>query len=95
MQAMTKPTCTAITQHAKNGKSVIVFVPTRKYVRLTTEDLIAYSGADSGEKPFLLKSIEDLEPLINNINDEMLKGTLREGVGYLHEGLNHHDHITL
>jgi pre-mRNA-splicing helicase BRR2 len=95
MQAMTKPTYTAITQHAKNGKSVIVFVPTRKYVRLTAEDLIAYSGADSGEKPFLLKSIEDLELLINNINDEMLKGTLREGVGYLHEGLNHHDHITL
>ncbi|CAJ2650466.1 unnamed protein product [Trifolium pratense] len=92
MQAMTKPTYTSIAQHAKNGKPAIVFVPTRKHVRLTAVDLITYSGADSGEKPFLLMSIEELEPFINKISDEMLKVTLREGVGYLHEGLNSLDH---
>ncbi|CAK8540099.1 unnamed protein product [Lathyrus sativus] len=92
MQAMTKPTYTSIAQHAKNGKPAIVFVPTRKHVRLTAVDLITYSGADSGEKPFLLRSVEELEPFINKISDEMLKVTLREGVGYLHEGLNSLDH---
>ncbi|CAL0326436.1 unnamed protein product [Lupinus luteus] len=86
MQAMSKPTYTAIVQHAKNGKPALVFVPTRKHVRLTAVDLITYS--DSGEKPFLLRSLEELEPFLDKITDEMLKVTLREGVGYLHEGLN-------
>ncbi|KAK7324395.1 hypothetical protein VNO77_27931 [Canavalia gladiata] len=92
MQAMTKPTYTAIVQHAKNGKPALVFVPTRKHVRLTAVDLITYSSADSGEKPFLLRSPEELEPFLDKISDEMLKVTLREGVGYLHEGLNNLDH---
>ncbi|CAL0310752.1 unnamed protein product [Lupinus luteus] len=91
MQAMTKPTYTAIVQHAKNVKPALIFVPTRKHVRLTAVDLITYSGADSGEKPFLLRSQEELEPFLDKITDEMLKVTLREGVGYLHEGLNNLD----
>ncbi|ESW21254.1 hypothetical protein PHAVU_005G055300 [Phaseolus vulgaris] len=92
MQAMTKPTYTAIVQHAKNRKPALIFVPTRKHVRLTAVDLITYSGADSGEKPFLLRPPEELEPFLEKIRDEMLKVTLREGVGYLHEGLNSLDH---
>ncbi|KEH28650.1 U5 small nuclear ribonucleoprotein 200 kDa helicase [Medicago truncatula] len=92
MQAMTKRTYTAIAQHAKNGKPALVFVPTRKHVRLTTMDLITYSSADSGEKSFLLQSTKELEPFLNKISDEMLKVTLREGVGYLHEGLSSLDH---
>lgn len=89
MQAMTKPTYTAIVQHAKNGKPAIVYVPTRKHVRLTAVDLMTYSNADSGENPpFLLRSLEDLDPFVDKINDEMLKATLRHGVGYLHESLS-------
>lgn len=89
MQAMTKPTYTAIVQHAKNGKPAIVYVPTRKHVRLTAEDLAAYSQVDSGgNTPFLLQSLEDLEPLVDGVHEEILKATLRHGVGYLHEGLS-------
>ncbi len=92
MQAMTKPTYTAIVQHAKNGKPALIFVPTRKHVRLTAVDLMTYSDVDGGEKkPFLLQTPEELEPFIKKINDEMLKATLRHGVGYLHEGLNNLD----
>lgn len=87
-----QPSYTSIAQHAKNGKPATVFVPTRKHVRLTAVDLITYSVADSGEKLFLLRSVEELEPFIDKISDEMLKVTLREGVGYLHEGLNSLDH---
>ncbi|CAJ2656231.1 unnamed protein product [Trifolium pratense] len=92
MMAMTKPTYTAIAQHAKNGKPALVFVPTKKFVRLTAMDLMTYSSAESGEKSFLLRPTKELEPFINKINDEKLKVTLREGVGYLHEGLNNLDH---
>lgn len=92
MQAMTKPTYTAIMQHAKNRKPALVFVPTRKHVRLTAVDLMTYSSADSGENPtFLLGSSEELDSIIGNIQEEMLRATLRHGVGYLHEGLTSMD----
>jgi pre-mRNA-splicing helicase BRR2 len=92
MKAMTKSTYTAIVQHTKNGKPALVFVPTRKHVRLTAVDLMTYSVVEGGgKKPFLLKTPEEIEPFIDKINDEMLKATLREGVGYLHEGLTNLD----
>ncbi|KAL2333018.1 hypothetical protein Fmac_014231 [Flemingia macrophylla] len=92
MQAMTKPTYTAIVQHTKNEKPALIFVPTRKDVWLTSVNLISYLGAESREKPSFLQFPEKLEPLLDKISDEMLKVTLREGVGYLHEGLNSLDH---
>ncbi|KAL4388243.1 hypothetical protein GQ457_09G026150 [Hibiscus cannabinus] len=89
MQAMTKPTYTAIVQHAKGGKPAIVFVPTRKHVRLTAVDLMSYSKVDNEEKPaFRLRSAEELEPFIEKISEETLRATLEHGVGYLHEGLS-------
>ncbi|KAI3919601.1 hypothetical protein MKX01_018424 [Papaver californicum] len=89
MQAMTKPTYTAIVQHARNGKPALVFVPTRKHARLTAADLMTYSNADGGESPpFLLKSDEELESFISKVTEPMLSATLRHGVGYLHEGLS-------
>lgn len=92
MQAMTKPTYTAIVQHAKNGKPAIVFVPTRKHARMTAVDLMTYSSVDSEQKPlFLLQSAEELEPFVANIREPMLKETIQFGVGYLHEGLSSTD----
>ncbi|KAF8377551.1 hypothetical protein HHK36_030933 [Tetracentron sinense] len=92
MQAMAKPTYTAIVQHAKSGKPALVFVPTRKHARLTAVDLMTYSNADSGEKStFLLRSVEELEPFLSKVKEPMLSATLRHGVGYLHEGLTSMD----
>ncbi|XP_010498549.1 PREDICTED: DExH-box ATP-dependent RNA helicase DExH12 [Camelina sativa] len=89
MQAMTKPTYTAIVQHAKNKKPAIVFVPTRKHVRLTAVDLMAYSHMDNPQSPdFLLGNLEELDPFVSQIREETLKETLRHGIGYLHEGLS-------
>ncbi|OIT02580.1 dexh-box atp-dependent rna helicase dexh12 [Nicotiana attenuata] len=92
MQAMTKPTYTAIVRHARKGKPAIVYVPTRKHARLTALDLMTYSSMDSEDTPmFLLRSAEELEPFVNRINESMLKETLKYGVGYLHEGLSGND----
>ncbi|KAL8523833.1 hypothetical protein ACS0TY_013706 [Phlomoides rotata] len=92
MQAMSKPTYTAIVQHAKNGKPAIVFVPTRKHARLTAVDLMTYSSVDNERKPlFLLRSAEELEPFVANIKEPMLKVTIQYGIGYLHEGLSSTD----
>ncbi|XP_016503617.1 DExH-box ATP-dependent RNA helicase DExH12-like [Nicotiana tabacum] len=92
MQAMTKPTYTAIVRHARKGKPAIVYVPTRKHARLTALDLMTYSSMDSEDTPiFLLRSADELEPFVNRINESMLKETLKYGVGYLHEGLSGND----
>lgn len=92
MQAMTKPTYTAIVQHAKNGKPALVFVPTRKHARLTALDLMTYANVDNGDKPmFLLRSPEEIEPFAVKIKEETLRATLRYGIGYLHEGLDDMD----
>ncbi|KAF8095960.1 hypothetical protein N665_0320s0082 [Sinapis alba] len=88
MQAMTKPTYTAIVQHAKNKKPAIVFVPTRTHVRLTAVDLMAYSHMDNPQSPdFLLGKLEELELFVEKIREKTLQETLRHGVGYLHEAL--------
>ncbi|KAG2296108.1 hypothetical protein Bca52824_042777 [Brassica carinata] len=62
MQAMTKPTYTAIVQHAKK-KPVIVFVPSRKHVRLTAVDLLACLNMDNTDSPdFMFGNLEEFEP---------------------------------
>ncbi|EFJ32423.1 hypothetical protein SELMODRAFT_144158 [Selaginella moellendorffii] len=86
VQAMTKPTFTAILQHAKGGKPALVFVPTRKHARSTASDLVLYALA--GGNSFLQCTEKDLEPLLERIRDPELKETLQGGVGYLHEGLS-------
>ncbi|KAJ0262500.1 DExH-box ATP-dependent RNA helicase DExH13 [Hirschfeldia incana] len=88
MQAMSKLTYTAIVQHA-NKKPVIVFVPTRKHVRLTAVDLLACLNMDSKHTPaFMLGNLEEFETFVSQICEETLKETLRHGIGYLHEGLS-------
>ncbi|KAK8609365.1 hypothetical protein V6N13_061814 [Hibiscus sabdariffa] len=89
MQAMTKPTYTAIVQHAKGGKPAIVFVPTRKLVRLTAVDLMSYSKVDNEEEPaFHSQSAEELKTFIDKISEETLRATIEHGIGDLHEGLS-------
>ncbi|CAM6121733.1 unnamed protein product [Calypogeia fissa] len=89
MQAMTKPTYTAIVQHAKVGKPALVFVPTRKHARLTAVDLVTYSMADGGERSqFLQCTKNDLAPFLAKIRDPTLIHTLSHGVGFLHEVLS-------
>ncbi|KAK4719515.1 hypothetical protein R3W88_017853 [Solanum pinnatisectum] len=89
MQAMTKLTYTAIVQHARKGKPAIVYVPTRKLVRLSAVDLMTYSSMDNKGTPvFLLKSETELETFVEGISEPVLKETLKYSVGYLHEGLS-------
>ncbi|CAO2171153.1 unnamed protein product [Urochloa humidicola] len=91
MQAMTKPTYTAITCHAKSGKPALVCVPTRKYARLTALDLCAYSSIEAGGTLFLHGSEDEMDTFTRGVEEEALKNTLKCGVGYLHEGLSELD----
>lgn len=49
MQAMMRPCYSAILTHAGADKPAIVFVPTRKHVRLTALDLLTSAAADGNQ----------------------------------------------
>ncbi|MCO5583854.1 hypothetical protein L7F22_037769 [Adiantum nelumboides] len=85
VQAMIKPTYSAITQQSP-GKPVLVFVPTRKHARLTALDLVTYSSNTEGSE-FLHCKQEYLNPFLEKIGDSALVHALGQGVAYLHEGL--------
>jgi hypothetical protein len=46
---MMRPCYSAILNHAAGGKPAIVFVPTRKHVRLTALDLLTSAAADGAQ----------------------------------------------
>ncbi|KAL5720578.1 RNA helicase [Ranunculus cassubicifolius] len=92
MQAMAKPTYTAVVHHARIGKRALIFVPTSKQARCTALDLMAFLDEDGeGEPVFLQHTVEELEPLLSKVTNRMLSTTLRHGIGYLHEGLGDKD----
>ena len=62
-------------------------MPSRKQTKLTAIDLLAYAASDNKATRFLHCDENDLTGLLEgNIEDETLVETLRNGVGYLHEG---------
>eukprot|EP00879_Flechtneria_rotunda_P006108 GHRR01006421.1.p1 GENE.GHRR01006421.1~~GHRR01006421.1.p1 ORF type:complete len:1855 (+),score=687.13 GHRR01006421.1:742-6306(+) len=85
MQAMMRPCYSAILNHAAGGKPAIVFVPTRKHVRLTALDLLTSAAADGQQHRFRLATEADLDPYIAEIKDAALAHALSFGVGYIHE----------
>ena len=46
---MMRPCYSAILNHAAGGKPAIVFVPTRKHVRLTALDLLTSAASDGAQ----------------------------------------------
>ncbi len=69
LQAMARPTFTAITTHAKSPTGptpAIVFVPTRKHARLTALDLLTFAAANGDEATrFRLVPEADVEPYLD------------------------------
>lgn len=87
MLAMTKPTYQAILQHASE-KPAMVFVPNRKQVRATAQDLLAACVSDDQEDRFLRADAEDLAPILKRINERSLAESLSHGIGYFHEAMS-------
>jgi pre-mRNA-splicing helicase BRR2 len=90
MLAMARPTYQAITQLSPE-KPAIVFVPSRKQVRLTALDLFGACVAENDEDRFLNAPLEDLQPILDKINERALVESLSHGIGYFHEALSPFD----
>ena len=85
LQSMVKPAYVATSRYAQD-KPVLIYVPSRKQTKLTAIDLLAYAAADHKATRFLHCKEDELEPFLKKFEDETLAETMRNGVGYLHEG---------
>ncbi|KAI7302795.1 Sec63-domain-containing protein [Hortaea werneckii] len=90
MLAMTKPTYQSIVQYASD-RSSMVFVPSRKQVRATAQDLLAACVADDDEDRFLQTDPEQLAPILQRVKERSLAESLSHGIAYFHEALSDSD----
>ncbi|KAK5134339.1 hypothetical protein LTR08_006519 [Meristemomyces frigidus] len=90
MLAMTKPMYQAILQHAPE-KPTMVFLPSRKQVRATAQDLLAACVADDDEDRFLQTDTEQLAPILARVKEKSLAESLSHGIAYFHEAMSDSD----
>lgn len=53
MQAMTRPSFSALNTYATDGKPALLFVPTRKHARLVALDVLTFAAAEGAPRKFL------------------------------------------
>ncbi|MCJ1326706.1 DEIH-box ATPase [Thelotrema lepadinum] len=87
MLAMAKPTYSNIVQMSPD-KPAIVFVPTRKQVRLSAADLLSACVADDDEDRFLNAKPEEIQPFLERVQEPALAESISHGIGYYHEALS-------
>mmetsp|Transcript_29597 Transcript_29597/g.28463 ORF Transcript_29597/g.28463 Transcript_29597/m.28463 type:complete len:877 (-) Transcript_29597:33-2663(-) len=88
LMAMAKPVYNSVMRHSE-GKSSIIFVPSRRQAQLTAIDLMTYRES-LGEGTFLGNDVK-LEHVIavsENMKDQSLQQVLKGGIGYLHDGMS-------
>lgn len=90
MLAMAKPVYQSVIQ-LSGDKPAMIFVPNRKQVRATSQDLLAACVADDDEDRFLNAPLDELAPVLNKISERALAESLSHGIGYFHEALSSFD----
>ena len=86
MLAMAKPMYHSILQLSPD-KPAIVFIPNRKQVRASAQDLLAACVTDDDEDRFLHADVEEIQPLLDRIHERALADSISHGIGYYHEAL--------
>ncbi|CAF0874013.1 unnamed protein product, partial [Didymodactylos carnosus] len=85
--AMAKPVYQAINRYSL-GRSVIIFVPSRKLSRMTAVDLLTFATVEQKSDRFLHTSTDDITSFLGKMEDQILKATVSQGIAYVHEGLS-------
>lgn len=85
MQAMARPTYSAVVNHARSGAPAIVFVPTRKHARMMALDLLTHAAADGDAFKFRQAAEGDIAPYVERVGDAAVRHALGYGVAILHE----------
>ena len=93
LMAMAKPVYNAVSRHS-DGKSAIVYVPSRKQAQLTAIDLMTFQESQGGES-FLGDDDGEVAALSAGVREPALQQVLQCGVGFLHAGMIQSDWDTV
>lgn len=92
--AMAKPVYNAVSRHI-DGKSAIVYVPSRRQAQLTAIDLLTYHESQ-GEESFASEAAkQEIEELASSIREPALQQVLESGIGFIHGGMIQSDWATV
>lgn len=92
--AMAKPLYNAVVRHI-DGKSAIVYVPSRRQAQLTAIDIMTYNESQGG-KPFSdLSGRSELSAIASSVKEPALQQVLEAGIGFIHGGMLQSDWETV
>jgi pre-mRNA-splicing helicase BRR2 len=84
--AMAKPVYHAIVRHF-DGKSAIVFVPSKRQAQLTAIDIITYAEAQGCDCFLDPESKDKISNIASRLRDQALQQVLLGGIGFVHSGM--------
>ena len=90
LYSMSKPAYLSILKHSLT-KPAMIFVPSRKQTIITASDLLTYAAADDEPLRFLQVDSGELGEFIQQLQNEVLREVVAQGVAFLHEGLSESD----
>merc|ERR1719464_2245155 len=88
--AMAKPLYNSIIKH-RNGKSVIVYVSSRRQAQLTAIDLMTYNENSSTTPLFDPDAHHELNVAASTFKEHTLQQVVKTGIGFVHGGMAHSD----
>eukprot|EP00934_Nitzschia_sp_Nitz4_P003078 Nitzschia sp. Nitz4//scaffold4_size323378//60170//66898//NITZ4_000629-RA/size323378-snap-gene-0.405-mRNA-1//1//CDS//3329553306//3068//frame0 len=86
LMAMAKPVYNAVKRHI-DGKTAIVYVPSRRQAQLTAIDLMTYNESQEGDSFVDKASLEEVTNLAASVREPALQQVLESGVGFVHGGM--------
>ncbi|VEU37035.1 unnamed protein product [Pseudo-nitzschia multistriata] len=90
LMAMAKPVYNSIVKH-RDGKSVIVYVSSRRQAQLTAIDLMTYNESRNGTPFFDPGAHQELKAIASTIKEPTLQQVLEAGIGFVHGGMPNSD----
>lgn len=92
--AMVKPAYKAIVQRSPS-KPVIAFVPSRKIARHVAMDFLNMARNENNSFRFIHIKESDLLPRLRNINNDLLKKTLKHGIAFYHKRMTMREKMSI
>ena len=90
LMAMAKPVYNSVVRHI-DGKSAIVFVPSRRQAQLTAIDLMTYNESRSGRSFVDPGSRDEVREIASNLREPALQQVLEAGIAFVHGGMLQYD----
>lgn len=86
LMAMAKPVYSSVTRHM-DGKSTIVYVPSRRQAQLTAIDLMTYNDSRGGDSFVNSEFQSEVVEASSSIREPALQQVIGAGIGFLHGGM--------